>query len=61
MTEQLLLEIETPGREYNEFPKPPNHKDVPSLDPMMPEYAWSAHDWQLFMEGKHPYIKGATQ
>lgn len=55
--EQLLFEIESPGREYNEFPKPPNHKDVPSLDPTMPKYAWSQEDWRLFMNNEHPYTK----
>lgn len=57
-TEQLLLDLEVPTtkRTYDEFPKPPNHKHIVSIDPEMPPYAWSQEDWKLYMHKCHPHI-----
>ena len=30
--EQLLLQIDSPERTYDEFPKPPDYKHIPSID-----------------------------
>ena len=56
MPEQLLLQIKPPGRTYDEFPKPSEHKGIPSVDKQMPSYAWSQEDWALHMNQQHPYI-----
>ena len=43
------------GKVYHQFPKPPDHKNVQSVDPSA-EYWWTAEDWDLHMNLKHPNI-----
>ena len=42
------------GKVYHEFPRPPNYQDVPSVD--WTAAHWTAKDWDLHMNKKHPHI-----
>lgn len=61
--EDLKFSGETPkgamlqGKIYHQMPKPHEHKDVLSVDPEQPDYAWTPEDWDLHMDRKHPHIK----
>lgn len=44
------------GKVYHQFPKAPDYKHIPSVDPEMPHHAWSAQDWDLHLNHKHPHI-----